>query len=146
MIQSVLVVCVGNICRSPAAEKLFQHTCSDKLMISSAGLGAVVGHAIDEKMQQCLIDAGITELAHKARQLTPEIAQQADLILAMEKAHVHQITLIAPHAHGKTLLLGKWAGDAEVPDPYQRDEAFFAQVYREIDQHVNQWVSRLAGC
>lgn len=144
MIRSILIVCVGNICRSPAAEKLFQYKLSDRFTISSAGLHAMVGHAIDPKMQRYLVNAGITELTHQARQFTGEMARQADLIMAMEKVHVHQITQAVSHTHGKTMLLGKWVEDAEVPDPYRRDEAFFAQVYRVIERYVDEWVFKLA--
>ena len=143
MIRSILIVCVGNICRSPAAEKLFQHKLSGRFSVSSAGLGAVIDHAIDPNMQRCLADAGITEVTHKARQFTAEMAKQADLIMAMEKTHIHQIAQTASHAHGKTMLLGRWMEDAEVPDPYHRDEAFFAQVYRAIDRYVDEWVLKL---
>ena len=143
MIRSILIVCVGNICRSPVAEKLFQHKLSDRFTISSAGLGAMIDHAIDPRMQRYLANAGITELTYKARQLTDEMARQADLIIAMEKIHIHQITQAVSHTHGKTMLLGKWVEDAEVPDPYRRDEAFFAQVYRAIDRYVDEWVLKL---
>lgn len=144
MIRSILIVCVGNICRSPAAEKLFRHKLSGRFTVSSAGLGAVIDHAIDPNMQRCLVNAGVTELTHRARQFTVEMAQQADLIMAMEKAHIHQIVQTASHTHGKTMLLGRWASNAEVPDPYQRDKAFFTQVYCAIDRYVDEWVLRLA--
>ena len=144
MIRSILIVCVGNICRSPAAEKLFQYKLSGRFTVSSAGLGAVIDHAIDPNMQRCLADAGITELTHKARQFTTEMAQRADLIMVMEKTHVDQIAQTASHVHGKTMLLGRWMEDAEVPDPYRRDAAFFTQVYQAIDRYVDEWVLRLA--
>lgn len=144
MIRSILIVCVGNICRSPAAEKLFRQKLSGRFNVSSAGLGAVIDHAIDPNMQKCLVDAGVTEVTHRARQFTVEMAQQADLIMAMEKTHIHQIVQTASHTHGKTMLLGKWAKDAEVPDPYRRDEAFFTQVYHAINRYVDEWVRKLA--
>lgn len=143
MIRSILIVCVGNICRSPAAEKLFRHKLSDRLTVSSAGLNAVVDHSIDPNMQKCLLDSGVQELTHKARQFTVEMAQRADLIMVMEKTHIHQIVQTAPYTQGKIMLLGKWGKDAEVPDPYQRNEAFFYQIFRAMNQHIDAWVSKL---
>ena len=84
MIKNLLVVCVGNICRSPAAEKLFQHHLGDKVKVSSAGLGAVVGKGIDKQMKRLLEQDSVPSLDHSARQFTREIAAGADLILVMD--------------------------------------------------------------
>ncbi len=143
MIQSILIICVGNICRSPAAEKIFRDQLSDQFTVSSAGINAMLGQPIDQNMQACLLSAGHLDLFHQARQFTPEMANQADLILAMEKSHIHRINETAPQAYGKTLLMGKWAGDLEVLDPYGRDPSFFHQTYADINRYVCDWVNRL---
>jgi protein-tyrosine phosphatase len=143
MIQSILIICVGNICRSPAAEKIFRGQLSDQFTVSSAGVNAVLNQPIDPNMQKCLFNAGYIDLSHRARQFTLEMANQADLILAMEKSHIHRINETAPQAYGKTMLMGKWAGDLEVLDPYGRDPSFFDQTYANIDRYVGDWVDKL---
>ena len=108
MINNLLIVCVGNICRSPAVEKLLQQKLPSK-NISSAGLGAVVGHGIDKQMKRLLESDGLVDLEHSARQFNREMAADADLIIVMEHGHKSAVAEIAPEAAGKTMLLGKWS-------------------------------------
>lgn len=143
MISSVLVVCVGNICRSPAAEKLFQARLGEKIIVSSAGLGALVGRGIDQSMLDCLANNGVGDFKHSARQFTRELALSADLILVMEQGHQKAVQMMAPEASGKTMLLGKWSNNQPVADPYRHSQEFFNLVFEQIVGYVDEWVLRL---
>ena len=66
-IQNILVVCVGNICRSPMAEFFLKQSHPD-LHISSAGLSAMVGHSADNKAIACMDGLNIDMRSHVARQ------------------------------------------------------------------------------
>ncbi len=143
MINSLLIVCVGNICRSPAVEKLFNQRLRPAITVSSAGLGALVGHSIDPKMQLCLEEHGVHDLAHSARQFTREMAQQADLVLVMEPEHLDTIRQMVPEAAGKTMLLGKWDNGKPVEDPYRRSKEFFNLVYFQMSRYVQQWSDKI---
>jgi len=144
MIKSIIVVCVGNICRSPTAEALLQSKLAERnIQVSSAGLGALVDKPVDATAAEVMASAGYTLPNHKARQLTPAMLREADLVLAMEQGHIQSIHSLAPHARGKTMLLGKWLDNAAVPDPYRQQLPAFEHVFHIIDQATSAWLPYL---
>jgi len=143
MINRVLVVCVGNICRSPTAEWLLRHRLErDGVTIESAGLAALVGNPIDPIAESVLVEHGISAAGHVARQLTPDMINAADIVLVMDRRHMSAVHAQVPHARGKTFLLGRWQNDAAVPDPYGKARPAFEQAFTMIDAAVNSWLSR----
>ncbi len=145
MFNNILIVCVGNICRSPMAEALLKSTLSTRpnvYQVSSAGIGALVGHPADNKAKQLMIEKGIDISGHRADQLNEDMIRKADIILVMESAHKQAIEAKQPSAKGKVFRLGEW-GDFDIPDPYQRDSIVFESVLRLIDLGVNQWLKKL---
>jgi len=145
MFNKILVVCIGNVCRSPTAEYLFKTKLVQKpgISISSAGLGALIGQAIDGNAGDLLNEHGINAAEHKARQLRSEHLTSADLILTMDNEMVRRIGAIAPQVSGKTFLLGKWADNTPVADPYRKSREAFEFVYQSIDQFTDDWVKYL---
>ena len=144
MFQNILIVCVGNICRSPAAEALLAHKLEGKgLTISSAGIGALVGNPMDKTAHEVLNDHGVEHASHRARQVDSEMLHRADLILVMEQSHVQHIRQIAPEVHGKTFMLGKWLDDTEIPDPYRQSKPAFEHVHSLLTQFVESWLPYL---
>lgn len=145
MFQKVLVVCIGNICRSPTAEFLFRQRLGEesKVQVSSAGLGAVVGHGIERTALELLHEHGIDGGRHKARQLDRSLLRSADLVLAMEREHVASMTRMAPEASGKVFLLDRWLEGRDIPDPYRQARPAFEHVYTLIDSSVNSWMKYL---
>lgn len=85
MFNKILVVCVGNICRSPTAERLLKHY-QPELTVDSAGLGALVGKGADERAMSVARDHHLSLDGHVARQVTGRMCREYDLILAMENA------------------------------------------------------------
>lgn len=143
--KRILVVCVGNICRSPTAEHLLREALGDcGATVSSAGLGALVGQPIEPTALAVLERHGHAPAPHQARQLDDALLADADLVLVMEKGHLQEIGRRAPQARGKTFLLGKWRGDAEIPDPYRKGEAAFERAFDLIDDCVKTWAARIA--
>lgn len=144
MFKNILFVCVGNICRSPTAEYMLRALVAGRgIEVSSAGLGALVDHAVDATAQQLLLEHGLDGTGHRARQISRSILSQADLVLTMERKHVRRITEIAPEASGKTFLLGKWQQDREIADPYRQHRAAFEHVYVQMAEGVNSWARHL---
>ena len=144
MIKRALIVCVGNICRSPTAEVLMRRALSHKpVQVESAGLAALAGQGIHAMSEEVLIANGLSGSQHVARQVTQAMIDQADLILAMEKRHVSALQAIAPHARGKTFLLGRWEGDLDVPDPYGRPRQMFDETFVLIDRLLAGWCRHL---
>jgi len=140
--ERILVVCVGNICRSPTAEFLLKASLPGK-HISSAGLAALVGHDMDKQAKAIAERAGLHCSTHHARQLTRELCHQADLILVMESRHREGVTQLCPEARGKVFLLAQGLVPSDIADPYRKSDAVFAQTYEQLQQACAAWVQRL---
>ena len=88
MFKRILVVCVGNICRSPTAECLLHTALSNKgFTVTSAGLSAVKGHGVEKTAAAVLEHNGYVWPQHQARQIDRQLIADNDLILVMEKRH-----------------------------------------------------------
>ncbi|HDV6331702.1 TPA: protein tyrosine phosphatase [Klebsiella michiganensis] len=142
MFDSILVVCTGNICRSPIGERILRKKLPNK-RIDSAGTGALVDHIADASAIKVAGEHGLSLQGHKGRQFNSNIARDYDLILVMEKTHLEQIGKIAPEARGKTMLFGHWINKRDIPDPYRKSEEAFISVYNLIEQAANGWVEKL---
>lgn len=143
MIKSVLVVCVGNICRSPTGERLFKRALPD-LDVRSAGLGALVGHAADKTASEVAAAQGLSLEGHQAQQLTADMCRNVDLILVMEKRQIEQVNRIDPAARGKTMLLGHWLNQKEIADPYRKSREAFEEIYGLLENATQKWVNVLS--
>lgn len=140
-IQNILVVCVGNICRSPMAEYFLKNAHPD-LQIESAGLSAMVGHPADEKAIACMDDQSIDMRGHIAKQINAQLIKKSDLILVMSHNQQKHIEQTWPFAKGKVFMLGHWQ-NINVPDPYKHDQAFFIETCNNIQRYVTDWQSHL---
>ena len=140
MFDSILVVCAGNICRSPTAEYVLKSKLVDKnITISSAGLTALEGKPADSTAQALASAHDIDMTSHKGRQLNTSIVTQNSVILVMEQRHLEDLCGRYPQARGKTFLLGKWLGDKEIPDPYRQSKEAFEHVYDLIESACSAW-------
>jgi len=141
---TILIVCVGNICRSPVAEALLRRDVTG-ITVRSAGLHAVVGHGAQREMVAVAqgIDLDLTN--HIARQFTPDMGKDHDLILVMERAHRDEINQIAPHLTGRTMLFDHWSGARGIADPYQNGQAAYEQALAAIIDAAKTWATRLAS-
>nr|WP_301295415.1 low molecular weight protein-tyrosine-phosphatase [Pseudomonas nitroreducens] len=139
-----MVICAGNICRSPTGEHLLRQNLADSgIRVSSAGLTAVVGHPLERTALDTLQRHGQQPNEHQARQLTPQILQASDLVLVMERRHLQDVFRLSPVSRGKTFLLGKWQSDRDIPDPYRRGTAAFEHAYALIEEGATAWSQRL---
>lgn len=144
MFDSILIVCTGNICRSPIGERFLRRELPHK-KIDSAGTGALIDHAADESAIKISAKYGLSLEGHKGRQFTPALGRQYDLILVMERYHIEKIGRIAPEIRGKTMLFGQWLNNREIPDPYRKSEEAFNSVYQLIEQAGLRWVEKLGA-
>ena len=145
MSESVLIVCVGNICRSPMGEYLLRKMSRDKgsdISVSSAGLGALVGHGADDLAVEVMLENGIDVSAHRARQLDEALVKNNELILVMEQWQKKEIERLYPFARGRVHLLGKW-DDNEISDPYKQSKSQFIKAYKKIEASCQQWCEKL---
>ena len=146
MIRHILVVCVGNICRSPMAEALLRRELrgQDGFTVESAGLGALVGHAASEHSVTLMDEFGLDISGHRARQLHPDMVRDADLVLVMEAGHKRAIDDADVTARGKVYRLGEWQ-DTDIDDPYRQEREAYEDALRDIQAGVASWVEKIKG-
>ncbi|MDP1540649.1 MAG: low molecular weight protein-tyrosine-phosphatase [Moraxellaceae bacterium] len=142
-ISSVLVVCIGNICRSPMGEYLLQKALGQQIHVSSAGLGALVGNPADDHVIALMSERQIDLSKHKARQINAHLISTHDLILVMTQRQKESIEKEFPSARGKVFRFCHWQ-QADVADPYQQNRAAFEAALTLIDEGVSAWATRLA--
>ena len=140
MFDSILVVCAGNICRSPTAEYILKDKLQGKsIRVSSAGLTALEGKSADATAVELAQQQKIDMSAHKGRQLNSSLVAENSVILVMEQRHLSDLCNRYPQARGKTFLLGKWLDDKEIPDPYRQSREAFEHVYELIESACGAW-------
>ncbi len=145
MFQNILILCLGNICRSPIAHKLFEEKAKLaglSIRVDSAGLTAMVGDPAHDFSKKVSAGYGLSLHDHIAKQVTDEMVRAADLILVMDEQQRHRLEHQFRHASGKTFRIGHFNG-FDVPDPYGEDEAAFEKTYQLIDQAITEWLKKL---
>ncbi|KLT73857.1 hypothetical protein PL75_00520 [Neisseria arctica] len=142
MYQNILIVCVGNICRSPTAERVLQKMLPTH-HIESAGIRAVVGADADFQAIKTALKRGVIVAGHAAQQLTAALCEKADLILVMEPAHIEAVTDILPSARSKTMLFAQWLPRKSIPDPFRQSDEMFESVYQHIEEAATSWAQKL---
>lgn len=142
MIRSILVVCVGNICRSPVGERLLVAALPEH-RISSAGLAALEGHPADADAAAAAAEIGLDLEGHVARQLTQEIGKSHDLILVMEPGHRAEVMRRFPQLSGRTMLFDHWTGGTGIQDPYTQPIEVHRAMRDRIVEAAAAWATRL---
>ena len=142
MFKNVMVVCIGNICRSPMAEVLLQHK-QPQLTVFSSGIGALVGKPADPSSVELMQEKEIDLSQHCAQQINTVLVAKSDLILTMEKKHIDAIQSKYPESRGKVHLIGKWNDNQEVPDPYKKNKDAFISALSLIESGLDGWQKKL---
>lgn len=108
---SVLMVCTGNIFRSPAAQFLMARDLGNApgVQVSSAGTAAVLGHAVAWPMVELLEGVGIDPRSHRARHLTSALVRESDLVIGMSRAHRARAISLWPDAYRRCFTLNELA-------------------------------------
>ena len=110
----MLTVCIGNICRSPLAERLLrlrlaEHVAAGHLLVDSAGVGAVVGHGVDALADEQLTRLGGSGEGFAARQISRQVVEQSDLILTATTDVRARALREDPRALKRMFTLGEFA-------------------------------------
>ncbi|MGJ4844455.1 low molecular weight phosphatase family protein [Leifsonia sp. Le1] len=135
----ILVVCTGNICRSPLAEQLFVRQLRGlPFGVSSAGTAARAGTAMPDAAQAVALALGAeAPERHRARPLIPQLAAEARLVLTATRAHRRSVVELAPSAVRRTFTLREFARlaatdpselPAESGSPHDRFDALVAAL------------------
>lgn len=133
---SILFVCMGNICRSPAAEGVFRKLVAesgraDEFEIDSAGTTSYhAGDRADRRMRAAAEQRGY-QLESIARRIVRDDFERFDLIVTMDEENYNAVSSMDPGARARIVRIGEFASDGavrEVPDPYFGGEAGFFTV------------------
>lgn len=149
--MKILMVCLGNICRSPLADGLMRNKIK-KLNLSaevdSAGTGDWhVGQAPDKRMQKTAKDHQIDISQLRGRQFHPNDFETFDKIYVMDQSNYNNVTKLAKNdtqLNKVDFILNEISpgSNAEVPDPYFGGDEGFKEVYRLLDQATDQIIEK----
>lgn len=143
MFKHILVLCTGNICRSPIAGAVLRSRLSAAgIEVRSAGTAAMVGEPADPLAVEVAKDQGLDLSAHRGQQATLPLMQGSDLLLVMTREHADWVHGRLPALRGRVHLLGRWRGE-EIADPYGYPKAAFEASMTHIGQAVDDWIPRL---
>ncbi len=145
----ILLVCTGNICRSPLAAALLQRALTERgvegMDVSSAGTGAWDGAPVSEGAYLVGLERGLDLSAHRARLLTRELIEEADLVLTMARHHRARVDELG--GEGRVFVLGEYAGregdEAEVSDPFGGDLEVYRDTCVELEALIEAAVQRI---
>lgn len=148
-IDSILVLCRGNICRSPFVDVWLQDRLAERrlpIRVRSAGLDAIPDREAFPMAKTVAPEFGIDLSAHRAAMVTQEMADDADLILVMEPEHTRQLSALLPGVENKTFLFGHFPEKQPVTviaDPYGGTADRFRACYRELIEAGDGLLARL---
>jgi protein-tyrosine phosphatase len=142
MVSRILIVCTGNVCRSPMAAGLLAQTCPQFTM-ESAGLNALVGYGADPLAVEVMAERNIDIKQHRAQQVTRAEAVGAHLILVMELAQKRELERLYPEVRGRVFRFADHLG-VDVPDPTGKPKSFFLETRSLIEHCVTSWAFSIA--
>jgi len=148
-ISDILIVCAGNVCRSPMAEaalraKLYERGIEGIRVHSAGTMGGAIPFATPEAIKTAE-QHGLDIYAHRSRGLSQPMLEQADLILVLDKYNLDWILRRWPNVQEKIFLITAFRLDhqsgADVPDPYQLPMEYYQSAFDLIDSSLDEFVA-----
>lgn len=142
--MKILMVCLGNICRSPLAQGILESKLPNNFFVDSAGTADYhIGKKPDSRSISVAKNHAIDISNQRARQFKKSDLSDFDLIFAMDKSNYNDILQLATNDIEKKkvkLILNEMPNISfnDVPDPYYGNEADFEMVYNLLDKACNQ--------
>lgn len=153
MAIKVLFVCMGNICRSPVAQGVFEDVVrrkglEDEVEVDSAGTGAWhVGSAPDDRAIESAAGRGLDISAQRARKISPEDCERFDYVLTMDEENYRAVSAMCGGSAVVRRFLDFAAGspEREVPDPYFGGQDGFERVIDLVEAASEGLVEYIRG-
>jgi protein-tyrosine phosphatase len=145
----ILVVCTGNVCRSPMAMALLRGAAArrgdaERYAFSSAGTWGLDDEPASQFAQLEIADRGLSLADHRARTVSREIVDGADLILVMTRSHRDALAAEFPDVLPRLHLLSELGGvEYDINDPYRQPREVYRTCARELEELVERGYHRL---
>ncbi|HRO64033.1 low molecular weight protein-tyrosine-phosphatase [Thermomonas sp.] len=149
---SILIVCLGNICRSPTAEGVLRARLAEAGLLPAVHLDSAatgdshIGSAPDPRAIDCALRHGVDISGLRARRLVYDDFENFDLLLCADRTILHETRIRKPRtAHVDVALMLDWAGigNKDIPDPYYGGARDFDRAFKLIDAAAAGIVARL---
>lgn len=145
----ILIVCTGNVCRSPMAAGLLQHRLASaglesRYEVRSAGTWATTGSPAAAYARQVMAERGIDISEHRSRDISAEDVAGVDLILVMTEAQREALLAEFPGARSKTYLLSEMIGKRyDIADPYGSGRAYYEYCAEDLSSIIEVGFGRI---
>ena len=141
----ILMVCLGNICRSPLAQGILKNKVSSKIIVDSAGTaGYHIGNSPDPRSIQIGKQNGIKISQYLARKFTKEDFKNFNHIYVMDKSNYADVLTLTNSQEDKEKVSLIHPYDQEIPDPYHGNFEAFEECYLLLDYSCEQIVKDLS--
>ncbi|KAI0330600.1 phosphotyrosine protein phosphatase [Cubamyces sp. BRFM 1775] len=146
---SVLVVCLGNICRSPVGEAVLRHVAKERgidITVDSAGTSNYhIGEDPDDR-SVAICRKYKVPIKHAARQVQADDFRRFTHILAADEANLRNLNRVKPRdAKAEVRLWGSYLDNAPIPDPYYGGMNGFEEVYHQCVKLSNAFLDEVVG-
>lgn len=142
----LLVICSGNLCRSPMAEGWARHYLRQRgrpAEVRSASALGFRGLPAESNAIAVMREVEVDISQHRAQPLTSELLLWADYVLVMEISHAQKVREILPESENKTLLLGSFIGQLEIGDPMGSWKGRYRKTRDELVQAVERFIDQM---
>ncbi len=138
-IRNLIVLCTGNVCRSPMAEAVLARDLGEGWHVESAGLGALVGHPAVPEACAAAAKGGLDLSRHVARQVDESMLRRCELALVRETRQKDDLESRHPWMRGRVFRLGHWE-KYDIDDPYRRPQEVFDRTFALIETCSRSWL------
>lgn len=145
---NVLVLCYGNICRSPLAERYLQSVAAERginnMSVTSAGLRTEAGRSSPDAAVRVGREFGVDLSEHRSKPVTEELLQWSDAVFIMDLLNYTLLRRDFGDRDEQTFFLGTFTdGEYEIVDPHGEDLDSYRTVYSEVANSIDEFVDTL---